>query len=43
MVNQLCRARDEVLVMRVFRIVVIRGPSGSLQTSMLRALMPGAP
>jgi hypothetical protein len=39
MVNQLCRAWDEVLVMRVFRIVVIRGPSGSLQASMLRALM----
>ena len=37
-VTQLCRAWDEALVARQFRIVVVRGPSGSGRTSMLQAL-----
>jgi hypothetical protein len=37
-VNQLCRAWDEALVMREFRIVVTRGPSGSGRARPLRAM-----
>jgi hypothetical protein len=36
--TRLCRAWDEALVARQFRIVVVRGQSGSGRTNMLRAL-----